>query len=73
MGKREQRAGVLPTNITRVTGTVDPALPGNRDVVQQPGYEMEDNQCAGRAGEAVAGKWGGSPNPGSPQVGRKQP
>ena len=72
MGKRAQRAGDLPVGISMVNGRTSGRVPGNMDVVQQPGHSMEDNQSAARAGEAVTSRWGGRPDAGSPQVGRKQ-
>jgi hypothetical protein len=71
--KRAQRAGELQVGITRVDKSTSGRVPGNLDVVQQPGHEMEANQSAARAGEAVASEWGGAPDSGSPQVGRRQP
>jgi hypothetical protein len=73
MPKRAQRAGVLPTGVSGVTARTSGRVPGNLDVVQQPGHEMEENQGAGQAGQAVASQWGGAPDAGSPQVGRRQP
>lgn len=73
MARRVQRAGELPVTITRPTGRSSGRVPGNLDIVQQPGYQMEDNQSTCRAGEAVAGAFGGRPMAGTPQVGRKQP
>ncbi len=73
MARRAQRAGELAVGVVRSNARTSGRVPGNRDVVQQPGYEEEDNQSARRAGEAVAGQWGGSPMAGTPQVGRKQP
>ncbi len=72
MGKRAQRAGELQVGITRVDRRTSGRVPGNMDVVQQPGHDMENNQSASRAGEAVSGEWGGRPDSGSPQVGRRQ-
>ena len=72
MAKRADRAGELPVGISRVDGRTSGRVPGNLDVVQQPGHDMEANQSAGRAGEAVSGEWGGRPDAGSPQVGRRQ-
>jgi hypothetical protein len=71
--KRTQRAGELSTGISRVDRRTSGRVPGNMDVVQQPGHGMEDNQSASRAGEAVAREWGGSPDSGSPQVGTQKP
>lgn len=72
MGKRAQRAGELPVGITGVDQRTSGRVPGNLDVVQQPGHDMEANQSAGRAGEAVTSRYGGKPDGGSPQIGRKQ-
>ncbi len=73
MARRVQRAGELPVAVTRPTGRSSGRVPGNMDVVQQPGHEMEDNQSACRAGEAVSSVYGGRPAADAPQVGRKQP
>ena len=72
MARRVQRAGELPVSISRPNGRSSGRVPGNLDVVQQPGYEMEEDQSACRAGEAVSSVWGGRPMAGTPQVGRKQ-
>jgi hypothetical protein len=72
MARRAQRASELPATVTRPTATTSGRVPGDRDVVQQPGSGMEDNQSARRAGEAVASQWGGTPKSDSPQVGREQ-
>ena len=69
--KREQRAAPLGTAVSRPNARTSGDVPGNLDIVQQPGADMEDNTNARQAGEAVSSQWGGRPNSGSPQVGRK--
>lgn len=61
MPRREQRTPPLNTAIERPTATTSGMVPGNRDVVRSPGADMDDNQSACAAGEAVAGVWGGKP------------
>ncbi len=72
-GRRDQRnVSPLPSTATRPTGTANPWVPGDRDIVQQPGFAMEDNASARVAGEAVATQWGGAPKNSSPQVGNRK-
>ena len=73
MGKRAQRAGELPVGITMVDRKTSGRVPGNLDVVHSTGADMDGNQSAGRAGEAVSSRFGGRPMAGAPDAGKRQP
>lgn len=57
------RRRVQPIIVKDANGVVPAPVPGDRAIVEQYGRRMEGTRSAGSAGDKVAARWGGRPEP----------
>lgn len=57
------RRRVQPIIVKDMDGVAAAAVPGDRAITEQYGRRVEGRRSAGNVGDAVAGQWGGRPEP----------